>query len=477
MSLRSTTDISRLYVVALSVFMWHMKWIPGFSRSALTIALLFFLVLPCSVGKSIAGEPSPVQQDAAGKRAWELLGTYYRANRVEWDPGLDSVVDDTLRDLDGADTAKACEAASLLRALFRQSIADETNGRAEWHNTPFWGGGSESRARNFRISLAERFAKTVATAAAVPVADCLLREDPHAKSQAAAISIIGRCTQPAGDQTILGLLEHGCHSRPAIVMALEQAGKRRLKDNPQWIAKWSQDPRQSIRSAAAAALVAIGQAAPESFHPESAFDEQTRKLLTDTLSLPADPPDASARLGRFDITRENDGKKQTQSLTGWLRAEKDGVMQVTTWHGVSMKLRDNDAEKVTVRFHPMEAGELVALIRALRESKAKNTDDREKLMKLLSEKGGLTGQFEPSMLSAPEGLLAAWLFLKGDKATAATLLFPQLDVLDDDRWAFDILRDLVAAKCHQQMLVEFSYSRDYAETARLANHLAQPLFE
>ena len=150
-------------------------------------------------------------------------------------------------------------------------------------------------------------------------------------------------------------------------------------------------------------------------------------------------------------------------------------MQITTWLGASVEWKADPAEKRTVDFKPSDGKDAVSSIRKLRESKDKEA--RDKLMETLPASGGFTGQFEPRMLSAPEGLLAAWLYLKGDKSSAATLLFPLLDELDDDRWAFQIVRDLVAKHCHHAMLNDFSYRRDYAKTIRMAKHLSQPLFD
>jgi len=433
--------------------------------------------LPAFVRSAVAApaEPPPVQQDAAGKRAWELLGSYYRQDQKGYD-NLNAAADAALRDLGSGDPGKAKEAAALLLGLLRQAAADEENGRAEWHHTPYWGGGPESKARNYHTTLASLFEKSASSEAAVPVAEWLLREDLLADSQSAAVAALERCQEPAGNQAILNLLENGAHFRPAIVMALGETAKRKLHPKPEAVRKWTLDPRLSIRGAAAEALEAIGAGPAPEFKPEDGFNEATQKLLRNLLALMPDPPDATTPFGRFDISEDDwTGKIRKYSLTGWLRSEKEGVMQISTWFGASSELKVDPSEKRTVEFNPSDGKDVVTSIRQIRETKDKEA--RHNLMDTLSAEGGFSGQFEPGMLSAPEGLLAAWLYLKGDKASAATLLFPVLDALDDDRWAFQIVRDLVAKYCHQAMLEAFSHRRDYQQSIVLARHLSQPLFD
>jgi hypothetical protein len=88
----------------------------------------------------------------------------------------------------------------------------------------------------------------------------------------------------------------------------------------------------------------------------------------------------------------------------------------------------------------------------------------------------LTAQFEPKFISAPEALVAAWAYVRGDKATAAALLFPRIEQTPDDRWVFWAVTDLLGNVYHQDMLTAFSDDRDFPRTLALAKHLAQPQF-
>jgi hypothetical protein len=110
---------------------------------------LFVFVMSAGAQEGAAG---PVQNDAAGRQAWDLLGEFYKADNDGAD--LDGAVATALKETSDADIAKAGATAGLLIALFRQADADERNGRAEWKRSPAWGGGADSKARDFRERLA-----------------------------------------------------------------------------------------------------------------------------------------------------------------------------------------------------------------------------------------------------------------------------------------------------------------------------------
>ena len=66
-----------------------------------------------------------------------------------------------------------------------QSAADESNGRAVWRRLPFWGGGSQSQARDFREKLAKALAESAAGEEALPAVQWLLDEERQPGNQIA----------------------------------------------------------------------------------------------------------------------------------------------------------------------------------------------------------------------------------------------------------------------------------------------------
>jgi hypothetical protein len=94
----------------------------------------------------------PVDRSAEGAKAFSDLGTFYD-NEQKTPPYADA-----LAQLN-APGESGDSAARYLLALYKQSLADETNGRGHWQATPFWGEGPRSNAREFRKKLVTDFCR------------------------------------------------------------------------------------------------------------------------------------------------------------------------------------------------------------------------------------------------------------------------------------------------------------------------------
>ena len=89
-----------------------------------------------------ADEPAtPVVDSPAGQRAFDDLAAYYEDN--------DAVPKYTipLAHLGSGDEQEREAANAYIFALFKQSLADESNGRAPWRSLPYWGGGQAATRR------------------------------------------------------------------------------------------------------------------------------------------------------------------------------------------------------------------------------------------------------------------------------------------------------------------------------------------
>jgi hypothetical protein len=435
-------------------------------------AVLFAVLI--TVPSLLIAAPSPAVDSEAGKKAWQLLGESYEAK--DGDGGLNAAVAGALKDLTSDDEAKGKAAAGLLQALLHQAAEDESNGRAVWKQTPYWGGGSESGAREFRKHLAEKLSETKPAAAAAPLAAWLLKNERLAACLHAAVHLLKESRSEAANGVLLEIIGSGTHWRPALEMAMSEAAARGLKVPPEALTKWAGDAREQVRTAAAAALKKLGLPEAPPYAPEMAFTPELEKLLRFILALLPDPPAAGAKFGTLTVIRDyGDKVKHTSESTGWLIREENDTVHFLSWFGEMETVKKGGQWKEEVAFKPGDVAATVAEVRKARTEK--DEGGRSTAQEKLSARGGLTGQFQPQQISLPEGLLAAWLFSKGDRALCAQLIFPLLDGMSDDRWAFEILRDLQGGQCHLAMLGAFSYERDYTETLRLAQHLSQPLYD
>ncbi|HVY60963.1 MAG TPA: hypothetical protein VHF22_04885, partial [Planctomycetota bacterium] len=159
-----------------------------------------------------------------------------------------------------------------------------------------------------------------------------------------------------------------------------------------------------------------------------------------------------------------------RELSGFLLARSGGTLRALDLFAEEVELPETSTAVEDRSF-----ADDAAVLREAREAAASGSDPF-KGMDVLSRRGGLTGQFEPRFVSLPEALLAAWSLARGDRATAAKVILPCMDAMDDDRWLVDAVRDLLGNFYHQAMLAAFS-GRDYPRTLELARHLSKAAFD
>ena len=134
-----------------------------------------------------AAEPiKPVIAGAEGERAFADLAKFYQ------DEKTNPPAEQSIHNLESSDAAKRAEAGKYLLALLAQSFADEHNGRGNWRQTPFWGGGAESDARHFRQSLAEKLAAKTNCPEILDAALWLVQDDRLVEDQKQGVTLLCR---------------------------------------------------------------------------------------------------------------------------------------------------------------------------------------------------------------------------------------------------------------------------------------------
>lgn len=92
--------------------------------------------------------PSPAVAGPEGARAFAELESYYREKTKA--PLLAAAI----QGLNSEEADRRRSSGRYLLALLSQLFADESNGRGEWKQTGWWGGGSESPTRDYRGEIA-----------------------------------------------------------------------------------------------------------------------------------------------------------------------------------------------------------------------------------------------------------------------------------------------------------------------------------
>ena len=424
-------------------------------------------LIPCALlvatGLLGAEKPVPITTGAAGKQAFDDLGGYYRDGKKE------PPYREALKELVSREEAKRTRAGRYLAALLRQMLADESNGRAPWRRTPFWGGGSTCRARELRKAVAEAFGKQAQGAAALEAALWLIEQEKLPDNQAHGMEALMRIRAPEATAVLKQLLARPHPNESVTVRAVQEVGNRELRGCTDDVRRLCGHYRTTVRQAARAAAAKLGLADLAKYRPESAFTPWLERQLTDIAGMVATSVPADAKWVRIVFTdpyeRTND-QPVTKRFSGWLLRSDKTHYHVLTYFGEEEALPRAHA-KVSPRSLADEAKALLKL----------RAGGGRESMQALSRLGGLTAQFEPRFLSLPEGLLSAWAFTRGDRKTAAAVIFPRIDAAQDDRWLKWVARDLLGHPYHQQMLGAFSYARDYDRAIALGRHLSKPLFD
>jgi len=422
-------------------------------------------VVPLLLAPAWAEDFKPVREGTEGWRAFGDLAAYYADHKQV--PSYHAA----LNDLRFGDEAKAKAAGSYLLALFEQSFADEGNNRASWRKTPFWGRGSENDAREFRKQLAMAFKEKATGAHALEAVRWLLESEKLAEIQASGIEALKQISA-TGSAEIIKRQLNPLHSNVDVAAgAVEEAGRRGLQDLAPEIRKLCTHYRTRIREAARSAAKKLGIDPLPEYKTEEAFTPSLDRQLKDIAAMVRTEIPAGAAFKRLTLNyppRTEGEESRVSEFSAWVLEEKGNTLRVLTLFG-----NEDTFPTEHVKAQPRTLAEEA---KAMFDVRAKAKDDQE-AKGGMSRRGGLTGQFEPGYLSLPEGLVAAWSYARGDKAVTASILFPRMDEMADDRWLSWVVRDYLGHAYQQEMLDEFSHKRDYSRTLSLARHLAKPIFE
>ncbi len=405
-----------------------------------------------------ADDVSPALPGPDGQRAFDDLASFYNSGGKTV-PAYQTAVTDLSN---GKSTS-----GQYLLGLLEQCFADETNGRALWKSSPAWGGGSNSPSRDFRKEMELYLNEHADGDNALPIAQWLIKVEQMYEGQQAGIAILRRIHSPEADQELIARISEPNPNEDVLTGAISEAATRKLAAAKVGIISLEKSYRSSVRKAAQEAATKLGDATQTVFMPEEAFTPGLDAMLHRFVDRVPTPVPANAPWVKLSITSVY-APKHSPMVHGWLLDDKSDEYVVLDWQGLVQKVSKKQVANYAVSSLPEAADE----IRKIRETK----DDNHFEMPL-SMKGGMTGQFEPRFISVPEALVAAWSYQRGDKATAAKVLFPCFDEAQDDRWIDEVIRDLLGNRYHQEMLVDFSYHRDYAAALVLAQHLSKPIFD
>lgn len=433
----------------------------------------------------------PIDSSKEGAKAFADLAAFYE-NDQKTPPYRDS-----LEQLE-APGASGEAAARYVLALCKQSLADETNGRGHWQATPFWGAGSQSSAHEFRKKLTTDFCASACGDRALDIALWLVNNDQSSTVPKETLAVFKRGTGAHCVDVYRQLLEQPYSLAELTSAIIDQVGARHLNDLRPEIVSLENHYRQSVRNAARRAAQDLGLKPASGFVPEAAFTPWLEKQLHDINEMVYDTIPPGSRFSRVVLQSKQGEQNSSEELACWVLKDTPDTVEVLDTFGRHMKypkhppvsffpsmesiLGKTNATWVT-SVTPYElklaATDLVAVRGQLVGQKATGIEASNRRFEAkakLSAGGGLTGQFEDRSISVPEALVATWCYVRGDKASAARLLFPCIDGMSDDRELATAVRNTLGTTYYHEMLDNFSLSRDYPGALALAAHLLKPQF-
>jgi hypothetical protein len=430
------------------------------------------LIVSLSASTPTTNQSQPLVNGPEGQRAFDDLATHYA------EPSKPLDVSHSLADLNAPEPARRQQAAAYLLAILQQSEADEHNGRAEWKRMPWWGGGAESPAREIRKTIAQNLADVAQSEEAIEPALWLIRSDPLAENQNRGVAMLLRIQSPRMSNIFATFLSPPHPNAKVVEAVIEEAGKRQFRDLAAPIAALCQSYREPLREAALK-QAGVLRFTPPAYEPERAFTPWLEGELRDISAMLLTEIPADAKWKRFTITEKTrhpgDPKRvrepaQGRELSGWLLGETADTYHVLTFFAEDETLAKSETT-IADRTLKQDVEDFLK-IRAMKDPSSPWNG-----MEALSRRGGLTGQFEPPFISLPEALLAAWSLARGDRTTAAAVIFPRYSEADDERDVKRAIRDMIGWQYHDELLHAFCYKRDYATAIRYAQHLSKPVFD
>ena len=202
------------------------------------------------------------------------------------------------------------------------------------------------------------------------------------------------------------------------------------------------------------------------FDPPEAITHFDR-TLRDIAGMVYPPLPRGARLVKVTVPASGNAPARTDGDWMWLAGQDAQNYDLVDSFGQSC-----DLSKAQATLAPASLAQWGRRLLDLRAAEAR---DPEAVM-APSPQGDFSGQFEPEALRLPEALVAAWAYVRGDRATAAAVLLPRVESLPDERWLREIARDMLGHGYDERMLTDLVDRRDYAAALAYAKHLSSPLF-
>ncbi len=418
-----------------------------------------------------APDSKPEAPGPEGDRAFRELGIYYgdyyanSLSSTKRTPDFKTALDD----LGGGDAVKREAAGRYLLALFEQSFADETNGRAGWWRYSEWS--SSSLAGSFRKELAAAFGEKARGEAAFDTVLWIIETEVLSDVLVAAAKVLPRIESPRMEKVLADLLAQPHPNAALAVAAVEEADRRGLAALAPRVRELCTHYRDSVRDVARkTALARAGGELPE-FKPAESFSpwlvgQLARIRSMVPVAIPAKAVWCELQGRESYISSDGTEFVDRAMNAGWLLSERKKEFDFLRCTGEIKTLLKSENSRIPRQLTATARDVAIA---------AECTRAEERRSR--AERGESPSLSYSMAIDVETGLVAAWCYERGERAAAAAALLPSINAAPDDRWLTWDVRDGMGHKCDREMLDAFVFNRDYAGAIKLADHLSRPAFD
>jgi len=421
---------------------------------------------PCCIALLVATAFAGAEPAADPVIAKQLAAYYEKGAAPPWA--------DAIKRLTAQKPAARADAAKYLVSLLNQAQVDELSGKAPWRATPFWGGGGENPARNLRESIAKVIAKAQASTETLTVVSWFLDREKVASFQVVVFPAVAKVKGRAADDFCVKLLQPPHKNSAVALAAIQEVARRNTPLTDAVLMPLCNHYRPSLRTASRKLNQELSRAEPKPFDGALAMRGPAITALMTTIGTLLDqPPSPDAEFVTVTTSWTDGENDRTSTKRGWLVKNDGDTWDVLTPFGQresfvkteTIKLFRGGERIITCRWDKLPIADEVQRIVALR---AEGDPEFE-----LSERGGLTGQFEGRAAGVYEVMLAHWLYAKKQYDLSSQVFLPALDTLYLDQHMVEMIRHRMGELVGNRMLVAFIGDRDFPEAARLANAIVE----
>lgn len=413
-----------------------------------------FLLLPL-----LSLAQNPELNTPVGEKAFHRLPAHYnKSNPIN--------IDSLINDYNSENLNIRKEVADYIYALFIQSFADENSDRDVFIDSPFFGEGSKSQAREFRANLGEAFSQSsTQNNSGFPIIEWLIYKEMLPKNKAYGIEALSHLKTPKSDSLLIQLIDEPILNRDILMGALSAIKERDLSTAKDALIKLSAHHRTEIRDSVRSIAKTFGfEDELLAFEPVKAITPWMDSviMILDQMILEDVPEDAQwIVIDYSDPGHTRNNETFTEAYQGWILEEEDSLYKILDYSGQVLTLWKANANISSRSFEES----LEKHIKFLKSEERRSPFGRA----LLESHEGAT--------TLPDFTMLTWAYTRGLKQEATEILFLLLNSYKDDEWLLWIGRDYFGHLYHNEMLHAYSFDLDYTSALKYAHHLTEPIFD